>query len=59
MILARKTGLLISCVLVSEDKTTITVKPYDKKSNIIVDKHNENSKIFNEVYEAITWIEGE
>lgn len=59
MILARNTGVLISCEFISEDKTTITVKPYDQKSNITVDKDNEKSKIFNDVYEAITWIEGE
>jgi hypothetical protein len=59
MILAKKTGWLISCVLVKEDKHTTTIKPYDQKSNITVDKSDERSKVFDNVYKAIDWIKGE
>jgi hypothetical protein len=38
MILAKKDDWLISCELIKENNHTTTIKPYDQKSNITVDK---------------------
>jgi len=58
MIIARKNGWLISAELISETKDYYKLQPFDQKTVVEVDKFSETEKVFDNVYEAVEWIEG-
>lgn len=58
MIIARKSGLMITAQLIAENDTHYILQPFDQKSTIKVEKDSDKEKLFESAWEAVDWIEG-
>ncbi|UNY40489.1 hypothetical protein KLEP7_gp54 [Pseudaeromonas phage vB_PpeM_ KLEP7] len=57
MILVTKNGWLIAGEVVKETKQTFTFQPVDSSRPTIIPKDSTNRKLFEDVKEAMKWIE--